>query len=77
MNEYKMESSPGQRAKKYFGCNSTKIQKSQEERHKNLSEMEKGLWFKQSSLIACNQQPSRGAPAADSRHHEFEIKIAF
>ena len=33
--------------------------------------MEKGLWFKQSSLIASNQQPSRGAPAP-----KLEIKIA-
>ena len=38
--------------------------------------MEEGLWFKQSSLIAGNQQPSRGAPAASSSQYELEIKIA-
>ena len=38
--------------------------------------MEEGLWFKQSSLIACNQQLSRGAAATSSSHHKFEIKIA-
>ena len=35
-----------------------------------------GLWFKQSSLIACNQQPSKGAAAASSSHYKLEIKIA-
>ena len=28
--------------------------------------MEEGLWFKHSPLIASNQQPSKGAPAASS-----------
>ena len=44
---------------------------------KNLPEMEEGLWFKQSSLTACNQQLSRGAATIGSRHHKLEIKIAF
>ena len=43
-------------AKEEAGCKSKKLKKSQEEWQKNLAEME-GLWFKQSSLIACNQQP--------------------
>ena len=32
--------------------------------------------FKQSSLIACNQQLSRGAAAVSSHHHKLQIKIA-
>ena len=38
--------------------------------------MEEGLWFKQSSLIASDQQPSKGAPAASSCHYKLEMKIA-
>lgn len=38
--------------------------------------MEEGLWFKQSSLIACNQQPLRGAAAANSSNHKLKIKVA-
>ena len=76
MGEDKMENSPWLWTKEDVGCNGTKLQKSQEEWHKNLAEMEKGLWFKQSSLIANNQQPSRGAPAAGSSHYKLEIKIA-
>ena len=38
--------------------------------------MEEGLLFKQSSLIACNQQPSRGDAAVSSSHYKLEIKIA-
>ena len=43
---------------------------------KHLAEKEEGLQFKQSFLIACNQQLSRGAAAASSSHHKFKIKIA-
>lgn len=32
-----------------------------------------GLWFKQSSLIACNYQPSRCAAAANSSHYNLEL----
>ena len=39
---------------------------------KELSEIEKGLWFKQSSLITCNTQVSRGAPAASSSHSNLK-----
>ena len=44
---------------------------------KKIAEIEKGLWFKQSSLIACNQQlhVSRGAAPASSSCYKFEIKI--
>ena len=35
--------------------------------------MEKGLWFKQSSLIACDQQPSRGAPAAGTMNLKSKL----
>ena len=42
----------------------------------SVAEMEEGLWFKQSFLIASNQQPSRGTPAASSSHYKLEIKIA-
>ena len=35
-----------------------------------------GLWFKQSSLIANNQQLPRGAAAASSSHPKLQIKIA-
>ena len=38
--------------------------------------MEEGLSFKQSSLTASNQQPSKGAPTASSSHYKLEIKIA-
>ena len=37
------------------GCKSKKFEKSEEEWPNNLAEMEKGLWFKQSSLTAYNQ----------------------
>ena len=57
------------------GCKSKKLKKSHEEWQKNLAEMDEGLQFKQSSLIACNQQLSRGAAAASSSHHKLEIKI--
>ena len=39
---------------------------------KKLAEIEKGLWFKQSSLIAYNMQLSRGAPAASSSHSNLK-----
>ena len=42
---------------------------------KNLAEMEEGLWFKHSPLIASNQQPSKGAPAASLSHYKLEVKI--
>ena len=44
---------------------------------KKIAEIEKGLWFKQSSLIACNQllQVSRSAAPASSSCYKFEIKI--
>ena len=58
------------------GCKSKKLKKSQEECHKNFAEMEEGLQFKQSFLIACNQQLSRGTATASSSHHKLEIKIA-
>ena len=58
------------------GCKTKKFEKSLEERQNNLAEMEEGLWFKQSSLIACNQQLSRGAAAVSSCHHKLQIKIA-
>ena len=57
-------------------CKSKKLKKSQEEWQKNLAEMEEGLQFKKSSLIACSQQLSRGAAATSSSHHKLEIKIA-
>ena len=38
--------------------------------------MEEGLCFKHSPLIASNQQPSKGAPAANSSHYKLEVKIA-
>ena len=58
------------------GCKSKKLKKSQEECHKDFAEMEEGLQFKQSFLIACNQQLSRGTATASSSHHKLEIKIA-
>ena len=58
------------------GCKSKKLKKSLKEWQKNIAEMEEGLWFKQSTLIACNQQPSRDAPAASLSHYKLEIKIA-
>ena len=42
---------------------------------KKLAEIEKGLWFKQSSLIAYNMQLSRGAPAASSSHSNLKQKL--
>ena len=42
--------------KEEAGCKCKKLKKSQEEWQKKIAEIEKGLWFKQSSLIACNQQ---------------------
>ena len=59
------------------GCKCKKLKKSQEEWQKKIAEIEKGLWFKQSSLIACNQQlhVSRGAAPASSSCYKFEIKI--
>ena len=44
---------------------------------KKIAEIEKGLWFKQFSLIACNHQlhVSRGAAPASSSCYKFEIKI--
>ena len=54
---------------------SKKLKKYQE-RQKKLADTEEGLWFKQSSLIACNQQLPRGAAAASSSHHKLQIKIA-
>ena len=38
--------------------------------------MEEGLWFKQSYLIACNQQPLRGAATGSSSHYKLEMEIA-
>ena len=54
---------------------SKKLKKSQKEWQNKLAEMEKGLWFKQSSLSACNQQPLRDAAAASSSHYKLEIKL--
>ena len=76
MGKDKMANSPWLWANEEVGCSSKKLKKSQVEWQNNLAEMEVGLWFKQSSLIACNQQPSRGAPAVGSSHYESEIKIA-
>ena len=42
------------------------------DKKKEFAEIEKGLWFKQSSLIACNMQLSRGAPAASSSHSNLK-----
>ena len=42
------------------------IKKSYEKWQKNLAEMEEGLLFKQSSLTASNQQPSKGAPTVQA-----------
>ena len=53
-----------------------RLQKSQEKWQKDLAEIEKGLWFKQSSLNACNKQLSRDAATVSSSHHKLEIKIA-
>ena len=58
------------------GCKSNDLKKSLEEWLKNLAKIEEGLQFKQSSMIACNQQLSRGATAVSSSHDKFEIKIA-
>ena len=72
-----MENSPWLWAREGVGCKSKKLKKSQEERQNNLAEMEESLMrFKQSSLIACNQQLSRGAAAVSSHHHKLQIKIA-
>ena len=76
MGKDKMANSPWLWANEEVGCSSKKLKKSQEEWQNNLAETEVGLRFKQSSLIACNQQPSRGAPAVGSSHYESEIKIA-
>ena len=75
MSEDKMENSPWLWANEEVGCNRKKLKKSQEEWQQNLAEIEKGLWFEQSCRIFCNQQPSRGAPAASSSHYKFEIKL--
>ena len=58
------------------GCKSQISNKSQEVWQKNLAKMEGGLQFKQSSLLACNQQITRGADAVSSSHHQLKIKIA-
>ena len=58
------------------GCNSQILNKSQEVWEKNLAKIEEGLQFKQSSLIACNQQIKRGADAVSLSHHQLKIKIA-
>ena len=65
-------------AKDEVTCKSNKLKKSQEEWKNTLAELEKGLWFKNSSLIPCNQQlyVSRGAATASSSHYELEIQIA-
>ena len=54
MNEDKMENSPWLWANEEVGCNRKKLKKSQEEWQQNLAEIEKGLWFEQSSRIFCN-----------------------
>ena len=56
-------------------CKSKKLKKSKDEWQNSFAEMEKGLQFKQSSLISCNQEPSRGAAAASSSHYKLEIKL--
>ena len=76
MGKDKMENSPWLWAKEEVGCNSKKLKKSQKEWQKHLTKMEEGLRFKQSSLIARNQQLSRGAAIGSSSHHKLEIKIA-
>lgn len=54
MNEDEMENRPWLWANEEVGCNSKKLKKSQEEWQQNLAEIEKGLWFEQSSRIFCN-----------------------
>ena len=71
-----MENGPRLWATIGAGWKSKKLKKSQDKWQKHLAEMEEGLWFKQSFLIANNQQPSKGAPAANSSHYKLEIKIA-
>ena len=71
-----MENGPRLWAKIGAGCKSKKLKKFQDKWQKHLAEMEEGLWFKQSLLIANNQQPSKGAPAASSSHYKLEIKSA-
>ena len=51
MNEDKMENSPWLWANEEVGCNSKKLKKSQEEWQQNLAEIERVLWFEQSSRI--------------------------
>lgn len=71
-----MENSPWLWAREGVGCKSKKLKKSQEERQNNLAEMESLMWFKQSSLIACDQQPSRGAPAAGTKNLKSKLLSA-
>ena len=59
-----------------LGCKSNKWKKSQEEWWKSLTEMKKGLRFKQSSLIACSQLSWRCAAEASSTLLQLEIKFA-
>ena len=71
-----MEHGPRMWAKEGVGCESKKFRNLERNGKKNLAEMEEGLWFKHSPLIASNQQPSKGAPAASSSHYKLEVKIA-
>ena len=52
-----MENGPRLWAKIGAGWKSKKLKKSQDKWQKHFAEMEEGLWFKQSFLIANNQQP--------------------
>ena len=71
-----MENSPWLWVRGLDAGKGKKLKKCQEEGKKTLAEIEEGLWFKQSSLIACNQQLSRGAAAASSSNYKLKIKIA-
>ena len=58
--------------KRRLGVRARNKRNSKRNDKKKLAEIEKGLWFKQSSLIACNMQLSRGAPAASSSHSNLK-----
>ena len=62
-----MENSPWLWVNEEIGCKGKKLKKLQEEWQNNLAEMEEGIRFKNSCLIACNQQPLRGAATANSK----------
>ena len=75
MGKDKMENSTWLWARR-LGVRARNLRNPSRKGKSNLAEMEEGLWFKQSSLIACNQQLSRGAAAVSSCHHKLQIKIA-